>query len=248
MNYDPLVDLYEQQYLDYRDDLHFYLRLVDRLGGPVLELGAGTGRLTVPIARRGVEIVGLELSEKMLEKGQAKLGADLPQAQMVQGDMRTFSLNRQFGLILIPFNALMHLYTLSDQQKALENIARHLLPGGSLVFDVYVPKFGLQGVLRHEGETFYTPDGSRTDVFVLQNIDPIKQVAHTSYFVDTTDASGVLIRNHHSLTQRYFTRFELEWMLLASGFQVKHLWGSFQMEPYTEKSAHMVVESQFRHA
>ena len=66
-----LPDLYDEQYLDYRDDLSFYSRLADDQGGPILELGAGTGRVTATLARRGYEVVGLDNSEAMLERARA---------------------------------------------------------------------------------------------------------------------------------------------------------------------------------
>ncbi len=248
MNYDSITELYEQQYLSYREDLHFYRRMAQTLGGPLLELGCGTGRLTLPLARAGNEIVGLELSPKMLQKAQEKARekavAEGLNLELILGDMRTFALERRFKTVLIPFNALMHLYTLGDQAAALGRVHHHLEPNGNLLFDVYVPRFGLEGVLRHEGETFFAEHGSRTDVWVLQRIDPIKQMAYTEYFVDTTQSSGMITRQHLMLEQRYFTRFELEWMLRASGFEVLKVWGSFEGEPLENSSHYMIFQAR----
>jgi hypothetical protein len=77
-------------------------------------------------------------------------------------------------------------------------------------FDLYQPRFGVEGVLRHEGETFLDPDGSRTDVLVLQRIERTAQLAFTTYFVDMIQPDGTLKREILELQQRYFTRFELE--------------------------------------
>ena len=124
--------------------------------------------------------------------------------------MREFDLNERFPLIIAPFNALMHLYTLEDQDRALECISAHLEPGGVFAFDLYQPRFGPEGVLRHEGETFMDADGSRTDVLVRQRLDRTAQLAFTTYFVDRIEPSGMLHREVLELQQRYFTRFELE--------------------------------------
>jgi SAM-dependent methyltransferase len=211
VNYDALAALYERQYANYRDDIAFYARLAERLGaGRVLELGAGAGRVSVPLARRGLEMTALELSPAMSLRGQAFAAFEHVNIEWFDGDMRDFDLGRTFPLVIAPFNALMHLYTLADQDRALERIAAHLEPGGAFAFDLYQPRFGPEGVLRHEGETFTDPDGSRTDVLVRQRIDRAAQMALTTYFVDRIGPDGALSREVLELQQRYFARFELE--------------------------------------
>lgn len=239
MDYGPLADLYDLQYAAYRDDLHFYARLARDVGGRVLELGAGSGRVTVHLARDGADVTGLELSPAMLRGAEERADRANVSPRFVQGDMRDFDLGAPFDLVIAPFNALMHLYTTSDQAAALKAVRRHLAPGGLFAFDVYAPIFGPEGVLRHEGETF-EEGGRRTDVFVLQRVDRARQLATTRYVVDTTHEDGRLTREHHTLTQRYFTRFELEWWLRHAGFTPKFV-GSFEGGPVTEDSRVFVV-------
>jgi 2-polyprenyl-3-methyl-5-hydroxy-6-metoxy-1,4-benzoquinol methylase len=211
MNYDSLAALYERQYANYRDDIAFYGRLAERLGANrVLELGAGAGRVSVPLARRGLEVTALELSPEMLERGQAFAAREHVSINWIQSDMRDFDLGRTFPLVIAPFNALMHLYTLPDQDSALERIVAHLEPGGVFAFDLYQPRFGPEKILRHEGETFTDADGARTDVLVRQRVDRTAQLALTTYFVDRIAPGGTLSREVLELQQRYFTRFELE--------------------------------------
>ncbi|WP_027482068.1 class I SAM-dependent methyltransferase [Deinococcus pimensis] len=243
MDYDDLADLYDRQYDAYRDDLHFYARLALDVGGRVLELGAGSGRVSVHLARRGAQVTGVEPSARMLERAHARAREAGVEVRFVQGDMRTLDLpGERFELIVAPFNALMHLYTPEDQLAALRAARAHLAPGGTLAFDVYVPNFGPQGVLRHEGETF-VEGGRRTDVFLLQRTDTVNQVVTTSYLVDTTDGDGRLTRAHRELTQRWFTRWELEWLLRHAGFRARFS-GSFEGGPLTESSHVMVVTAR----
>jgi SAM-dependent methyltransferase len=238
MNYDSLADLYQLQYANYRDDIAFYARLAERFGATrILELGAGTGRVSVPLARRGYAVTALEPSQTMLESARAFAAAENVPLEVVRGDARDFSLGRQFPLIIAPFNMLMHLYTLPDQDAALSSIKRHLEPGGVFAFDLYQPNFGLEGVLRHEGETFVLPNNSRLDVFVLQRIDRTAQMCYTTYFCDTIQPDGALSRRILQLEQRYFTRFELERWLV--GFRLE--WqGDFNGGRLEEGSPHLV--------
>jgi SAM-dependent methyltransferase len=211
MNYDALAQLYQWQYANYRDDIDFYARLAQKLGVTrVLEIGAGSGRVSVALARRGFEVIALEPSQRMITLGRAYAASEGVTVDFRAGDVRHFDLNERFDVIIAPFNMLMHLYTLGDQDDALERIDAHLNSGGTFAFDLFQPRFGPEGVLRHEDETFWQPDGSRLDVFLKQRIDTINQIVSTTYYCDTIHPNSSLTREVLELRQRYFTRFELE--------------------------------------
>ncbi len=239
MNYDDFADLYDHQYDLYRDDLHFYGALAERVGGQLLEVGAGTGRVTTYLARRGVDVTGLEPSARMLERARTRAERENLTLKLVQGDARTFRLETRFDLIIAPFNALMHLYTPNEQLQAFENLRAHLAPGGQLVFDLSVPRYGAQATMRHEGETFYVGK-ERTDVFLVQRLDEVKQRVTTDYYVDTVGEDGVLRRRFFSLEQRYYTRYEVEWLLRCAGFESPRVQGGFQGGPLELSSETMV--------
>src|SRR5690606_36322935 len=150
MTYDTDAGLYDLQYDAYRDDVPFYLRLADDVGSPVLELGAGTGRVTEALARAGHAVVAVDSSAPMLERAASRLtrAGVMDRVELVHEDMRFISRQERFPLVVAPFNALMHLYTLADQDAALQRVAAHLEPGGVFAFDLYAPRFGPIGVLR----------------------------------------------------------------------------------------------------
>ena len=139
--YDQWADIYDSVYSYVREDIPFYVDEALKAGGPVLELGCGTGRVAIPIAQAGVNVVGLESSEAMLDvarrKSQELSGAG--RLTLVQADMRDFSLERTFDLAIIPFRGFLSLLTVEDQGKTLLNVQRHLTPGGTLIFNVFVP-------------------------------------------------------------------------------------------------------------
>lgn len=244
MNYDDFADLYDHQYDLYRDDLHFYAGVAERAGGPVLEVGAGTGRVTAFLTRRGVDVVGLEPSGRMIERGQVRAAKEGLNLHFQQGDARTFRLETRFQMVIAPFNALMHLYTPNEQLQALENLHAHLITGGQLIFDLYVPRFGKMNTVRHEGETFFGADGSRNDVFLVQRHDKVRQHITTEYHVDTTAPDGSLKRRNYQLTQRYYTRYEVEWLLRFAGFESPRVTGSFQGGPLEKGSDVMVFQTR----
>jgi SAM-dependent methyltransferase len=138
--YDELIArTYDSVYAAVRDpsgDVAFYLQLACETGGPVLELGCGTGRTLIPIARAGIGCVGLDASPAMLGVFREKM----PEIELVEGDMRSFDLGRRFRMITIPFRGLSHLLDVEAQVGCLACVKRHLMPGGVFAFDVFDPK------------------------------------------------------------------------------------------------------------
>jgi SAM-dependent methyltransferase len=234
-------ELYAAQYQYYRDDLHFYQRLAEDYGAPVLELGAGTARVSLALARAGVAVVGLELSYEMLDYAQREVErAGLKCVKLHHGDMRSFELEKRFPLIIAPFNALMHLYTLSDQDAALACIRNHLEPGGAFAFDLYIPNFSGLDQLKRVPEWEHVGD-AHSELFIYQTHDPVRQIITSHYYLDTVNAIGQLSRQKSTLIQRYYTRFELERFLSTAGFNTLQLFGSFDREPLSLAATHLVV-------
>lgn len=241
MDYDPLAALYDAQYRHYRDDLHFYRRLAEDYGGPILELGAGSARVAAHLAQLGLEVWGLEPSSYMMARGKARLAErSVHNVHYLQADMRDFSLNKQFSLILLPFNTLAHAYTLKDQDKTLQRVRAHLAPGGRVALDMFTPNFKNLNVLRLEPE-WRGILGQGSEVFVVQEHDAATQLITSTYLVDKVGEDGCLRRERFTLKQRYYYRFELERLFLQHGFSRLQLYGGFEKQPYDASAAHMVV-------
>ena len=134
MVYDRFARFYDLEYSLKEDDLPFYLDLADRFPGPLLEIGAGTGRVTLELAAAGSEIWGIDDSARMLAVAEKKMrGIEAAgRVHLVQADMRDFTLPVKFALCIIPFRAFLHNLTQADQLATLAAIRRHLKPGGIL--------------------------------------------------------------------------------------------------------------------
>jgi hypothetical protein len=151
-----------------------------------------------------------------------------------EGDMRSLELGRKFSLIIAPFNTLMHLYTLEDQDQTLRGILAHLEARGRFAFDLYNPALiGPESVVQFEGQY------EQLQVFVHQEHQRAIQALTTHYLVDSLGAKGEVRRQTYTLTQRYFTRFEVERWLRAFGFNYR-LFGGFQKQPFVAESPHLI--------
>ena len=239
MIYDDAPDLYDAHYLAYRDDIPFYTRLAADTGGPVLELGAGTGRVTEALARAGHEVVAVDAAPAMLARARRRLEVAglLCRVSLVEADMRDLSLGRRFPLVIAPFNALMHAYTLDDQDRTMAGVVDHLEDDGLFAFDLYAPRHGPRRVVRVEPEVGADAagPGERHDVFLVQEVDELAQLATTTYYHDTVGAGGVLTRRVTALRQRYYTRFEVERLCRAFGLRLE-VYGGFDRSRLTADS------------
>ena len=239
--YDPLADLYDLEYThDY--DLPLWFALAEREGDSVIEWGAGTGRLAIPLAATSHDVTAVEVSGAMVQRGTKKSGA----VEWVRGDMRNAKLGRQYDLAICAFNSFLCLLNVEDALAFLRNAREHLEPGGLLgiEFSAFSPEELAEGsggpVLRHDF-TQGTPRG-RLDRFSVSRYDPASQLLKMRLFYELYGVSGVLEeRRVHDLTIRVVGSGELELMLRLAGFEVEAVYGGFEGEPFTAESDHLIA-------
>jgi len=116
----------------------FYLGLARDAEGPVLELGCGTGRVTIPIAREGIAVTGLDIEPRMLELARRR-SVGIGAVKWIEADMRRYTLPQRFGLIFVAYRGFLHLLEETDQRAALGCAFEHLLPGGRLALNLVNP-------------------------------------------------------------------------------------------------------------
>jgi SAM-dependent methyltransferase len=241
-----IADLYDHV-VPYRErpDVAFFVEAAQESGGPVLEVGCGTGRVLIPTARAGVEVVGLDLSLHMLAICRERLRREPREVQgrvqLVEADMRDFDLARQFRLVTAPFRPFQHLTTVDDQLSCLASIHRHLVVDGRLVLDLFNPSLEAltsDTVGQEVGEEpeFTTPDGRRViRRHKTVSRDRAHQVNHVELIYYVTHPDGREERLLHAFPMRYLYRFEAEHLLVRCGFEVEALYADFDKSPYGSK-------------
>lgn len=226
-------------------DSQFYVEEAVKAGSPVLELGCGTGRILIPVAQAGVDIVGLERAPRMLEIAGEKvsgLGQETQsRIELVHGDMRSFMLERQFNLAMVPYRAFLHLLTPDDQKQALWRTREHLVDGGRLVMNNYdqrlesvVQEFDHPEPPLRKHADFVRPDnGNRVFVWNSIKYDPLTQVHSEDRIFEEIDGDGkALSRTYTTLVYRHIYRYEMEHLLELCGFEIEALYGDFQRGPF----------------
>ena len=258
MTYDP--SLYDAVIpASFQGDLEWYVSKARESGGPVLELGAGTGRVTLAIAKAGVTIHALDASEPMLEALKDKLQESDPSVRervhVVHADMRTFELSQKFALIIAPFRAFLHNVTETDRLACLSNVRRHLQPGGRLAFNVFHPS--LEYMAQHAGplagvwrwtETRVLPTGAIVVRSEANRYDTVRQVVHSQHRYDVHDANGLLTRTWlHRLELAYLYHGDVCRLLSETGFTDVHISGDFTGRELSKDTDELVVEATASH-
>src|SRR6185312_14246797 len=137
--YDPISELYDPWSASVVEDVGFYLDEARRSGGPVVELGVGTGRIAVPIAADGIRVIGVDSSRGMLEVAARRAALASVEVDLRLGDLRKPPVRERVPLVICPFRSLLHMQTDDDRRLALASVHRLLRPGGRFIFDVFAP-------------------------------------------------------------------------------------------------------------
>lgn len=228
-----------------RRDVGFYVAEAKAAGGQVLELGCGTGRILLPIARAGCTIAGVDSSSQMLARCKEKLAAEAATVQarvmLQQRDIRDFALGAKYALIIAPFRVVQQLARIDDQLRFLAAVAHHLAPTGRFVFDVFNPRFdaltSADGVEREDTPELRLADGRtlRRGARVTR-VRWVDQVSETEliYYVGGK-------RYVQAFDMRWYLAAELQHLLARAGFTVRAMYGDFARSALVDASPDIVT-------
>jgi SAM-dependent methyltransferase len=227
--------LYDLEYDDQVEDIQHYVDLARSTSGPVLELGCGTGRLTIPLARAGFTVHGIDISHAMLDRLNARLASEdaavRARVHVGHDDFRTVQSDKRYPLIIWPFNALHHCRRPEQVHAVLDRARTLLQPGGVLAIDCYLPDVGLYDRdpdHRDEPRTFTDPrTGQPLTSWERGWWDPQLQVHHVIYSYAPVDGPTA----HTHLQLRMYTLGQLHRIVQTAGWHIHSQFQDFQSTP-----------------
>ena len=230
-----------------KNDMEFWkLILARNHNKKVLELASGTGRLAIPLLREGAKYTGLEISPEFCETARKKITKFGGEHQIIQGDMRDFSLDDTFDVIFVGFNSFLHLLTDDDAIATLECVKKHMVKGKSrFIIDIFVP----DPLFLYRPEDMRYPvmeyiDSITNEKIVVQETseyNPETEINKISWFYD---AETVEHNRTYNFTMRMFFPDTMNRLLTDAGFTINNLWGDHFQTPFNESSTLQIYDCQ----
>lgn len=225
-------------------DVPFFTNEAKKVNGEILELMAGTGRLTIPLLEAGIQVTAVDFSADMLDILRGKLAQRGLTAEVHQMDIRSLNLNRRFPQIIIPFQAFPELTDEDDQRLALQRIHEHLADDGLFICTLHNPKVRLKSVnnqLRLVGR-HALDDGGQLHVWLLQRHDPQTQKVEVLEFFEEYDTGGILRSKRYSPLEFHLLEKEaFERLIDAAGFEVVNLYGDYTYALFDRDSSPFMI-------
>jgi SAM-dependent methyltransferase len=227
--------------------IDWFRAIARRTGGPILELGCGTGRVAIPLAEDGHEVVGLDRSPAMLARAEKHARRSGVTLRLVEADMRSFSLTEAFALVAIPFNTFLML-TPEERWACLARCREHLALTGLLAIDMFQPDperiAGVDGGVREEWTRHDVETGREVTKFSSTRSDVDKTTFRWWY--EELDDDGRVVRWQRDATLHFLYRGEAELMFSKAGFEIDALQGDYDGSPVHGRSPKLLVVASRR--
>jgi SAM-dependent methyltransferase len=246
-SYAQIARFYDWENAEFTEDLPFWCDLAREFGAPALELGCGSGRVLLQLAREGFEATGVDSSPEMIALARNRLArqnAIAGRIRLVEEDFRRLELKQTFPLVILPFNTFSHLTETAETDAALKSIAAHLAPGGvfALALPNPIPIYSAmpEGLVLER--TFRDGEqGVTVQQFSSLRLDRVAQLGHITWIYDEVDPAGKVTRTTVPMTLRYFFPNEIPVLLERAGLRLMHLWGDYDRSPFAENSPELIV-------
>ncbi len=233
--------VYDSDFKSYKRDIDFYRIMALSLGGPVLDMGCGTGRLMARWVKEDIKVVGVDSSASMLEKARQRLNSlgsgRRPLWKLIQGDMKDIRLNEKFNLVVSAFNTMMHIYTRDDMKRFLHTVHEHLIEGGTFIFDILNPNFEwlMQSPDRRWGIKRFKHPVYHEWYYYSSNhyYDAESQIVYIHIYHEPEHPSDDLPANVFRFAQRLYFPQEMMELLEGAGFRIEGLFGHFDSRELT---------------
>jgi SAM-dependent methyltransferase len=238
--YDLICDAFDEDY-------SFIEQWAEKLGGPLLDLACGTGRMAFHMALRGYQVTGVDIVPEMIAHARHKTALRDVSVEWVVADARDFHLQKQFPCVFMLMNAFQFLLTREDHERMLACVREHMQPDGYFIFETRNPSPRNLFEVRHpNGEHYTTPDGGKLVITERQSYDPITQIQHYTSQLKFVHLNRPEVERMYRTALRYVFPQEMESLLHYNGFQIHACYGNWQQEPLTADSPAMIYVCQKR--
>jgi SAM-dependent methyltransferase len=240
-------ETYDLEVESYDDDLPLIEQWARTLGGPLLDLACGTGRVALRMAAQGYQVTGVDIIPEMIAQARQKAAERAVSVEWVVADARTFQLQRLFPFIFMVCNAFQFFPEREDQEGLFARVHEHLQPEGCFLLETRNPSLLNLPQLRHsEPQQYTTADDGQLIITEEQCYNPMTQIQHYTRHLTFTHPDGQQEEKKLHTALRYVFPQEMEALLFYNGLQIRACYGSWQREPLTATSPAMIYVCQRR--
>lgn len=244
INYDAVADLYDH-YVQITLDVPFFVKEAGKVSGEVLELMAGTGRVSLPLIDAGVRLTCVDNSAEMLARLRAKLEERGLSAEVLQMDVRQLALGKKFAMVFIPFHSFSELLGEEEQYKVLAGVYTHLTDAGHFICTLHNPEVRrrrIDGQLRLWGKHPLDGRGDKLLLWGLEKIDSGTGIVEGVQLIELYDRNGVM-QSRRLMETRFCLpdRDEFEAFARSAGFRIVNLYGDYSYAAFDQRSSPFMI-------
>jgi ubiquinone/menaquinone biosynthesis C-methylase UbiE len=239
---DPI--LYDQENNAYTDEVPFLSKWASKMGGTIIDIACGTGRVTIPLASKGFNLIGVDVHNGMLDEARKKSSKLDLQIVWIEQDCTKFDLKVTSNFIYSVGNSFQHFLTNEAQDGLLSSVSRHLDKGGIFIFGTRFPS--VEELLQPSTEEYwrsYLDQGTqnKVDIFTISSYDSLAQIQHyTTIRKYKNQADEIVDQKTTNISLRYVFPKEMERLLFANGFEILHVYKDWNETPVTNDSYSMI--------
>jgi ubiquinone/menaquinone biosynthesis C-methylase UbiE len=250
MKIKSVAERYDIEWKGLYEDMEFFKKCAEEYGGPILELAAGTGRVTFELAKQGHDVWALDIDNEMLdvfrgkiESSDSKNGSkELGHIELIQGDMADYSLNKKFNLVIMPGNSFITQLTQEKQLATLKKIREHLSDGGVAILPIVSASRAFEKADLLRFRYSFRDDEEKLTYHKYSRIDmclPLQQIVY-HYYYDVVGDDGATTRIHSEVETRMVFRYEMELLLRTAGLKIRDVLGNYDGAKIGPKSPWMI--------
>ncbi len=244
INYDIISDLYDS-YVNTQYDVPFFLNELKNIKGKILELMCGTGRLSIPLLERNIELTCVDYSKDMLKVFKNKIKGKSYKVKIIKMDVTELSLREEYAVIFIPFNSFSEILTEDKQKSALSKIYKHLSNNGKFICTMYNPQYRVKladGVLQTLG-AFSKEDKTIIVKYLNKYHGYNKTISGYQFYEIYNYKNELEEKREMKINFRVVDKYDFEEMLRVVGFKIKNIYGDYDFSKYESTiSKYLVYE------
>jgi 2-polyprenyl-3-methyl-5-hydroxy-6-metoxy-1,4-benzoquinol methylase len=237
---------YDELYGKYQDDLLYIMAYATGIEDPIIELACGTGRLTIPMAKSGLNMIGIDLHDGMLNRAKQKAAHEQLSIIFEQQDCTKLELPCSSPLIFMTGNSFQHFLTNESQDALFHSVKKHLLPNGQFIFDTRNPILAELAVVDEYEERSINKDNQTVIEKNVEEYNYETQILNCVTETIILENEQVIHTTKDSISLRYVFPMELTRLVDEHGFELLHLYGSWKKEDYKKDSISMVVHCRLK--